>query len=89
MNRADYLAQVEALRASPELRARIAGLADTVRPRRRIFQPWMGACACLALIVGLGVGCTPAASPCPAAPPGAAATTRPPPSCPTPAPCSP
>ena len=56
MNRADYLAQVEALRASPELRARIAGLADTVRPRRRIFRPWMGACACLALIVGLGVG---------------------------------
>ena len=56
MNRADYLAQVEALRASPELRARIAGLADTVRPRRRIFQPWMGACACLALIAGLSVG---------------------------------
>ena len=55
MNRADYLAQVEALRASPELRARIAGLADTVRPRRRL-RPWMGACACLALIVGLGVG---------------------------------
>ena len=56
MNRSDYLAQVEALHASPELRARIAGLADTVRPRRRIFRPWMGACACLALIVGLGVG---------------------------------
>ena len=55
MNRADYLAQVEALHASPELRARIAGLADTVRPRRRL-RPWMGACACLALIVGLGVG---------------------------------
>lgn len=55
MNKADYLAQVEGLHASPELRARIAELAGTVRPRRRL-RPWMGACACLALIVGLGVG---------------------------------
>ena len=55
MNRADYLAQVEALHASPELRARISALADTVRPKRK-FRPWMGVCACLALAVGLGVG---------------------------------
>ena len=27
MHKSDYLAQVEALRASPELRARVAGLA--------------------------------------------------------------
>ena len=52
MNRADYLSQVEALHASPELRARIAGLAGTARPRRR-FRPWMGLCACLA-VVALG-----------------------------------
>ena len=56
MNKADYLAQVEALHASPELRARIAELAGTVRPRRRLYRPWMGVCACLALAVGLGVG---------------------------------
>ena len=53
-NRLDYLVQVEALRASPELRARISALADTVRPKRR-FRPWMGLCACLAVAV-LGGG---------------------------------
>ena len=53
-NRLDYLAQVEALRASPELRARIGALAGTVKPRRR-FRPWMGLCACLAVVV-LGAG---------------------------------
>ena len=53
-NRLDYLVQVEALRASPELRARISALADTVRPKRR-FRPWMGLCACLAVGV-LGGG---------------------------------
>lgn len=54
MNRADYLAQVEALHAPPELRARIAALAWTVKPRRR-FRPWMGVCACLAVVI-LGGG---------------------------------
>lgn len=49
-NRLDYLVQVEALRASPELRARISALAGTVKPRRR-FRPWMGLCACLAAVV--------------------------------------
>lgn len=53
-NRLDYLVQVEALRASPELRARISALAGTVKPRRR-FRPWMGLCACLAVVV-LGGG---------------------------------
>ena len=53
-NRLDYLVQVEALRASPDLRARINALAGTVRPRRR-FRPWMGLCACLAVVI-LGGG---------------------------------
>lgn len=53
-NRLDYLVQVEALRVSPDLRARINALAGTVRPRRR-FRPWMGLCACLAVVL-LGVG---------------------------------
>ena len=53
-NRLDYLVQAEALRASPDLRARINALAGTVRPRRR-FRPWMGLCACLAVVI-LGGG---------------------------------
>ena len=53
-NRLDYLVQVEALRVSPDLRARINALAGTIRPRRR-FRPWMGLCACLAVVL-LGVG---------------------------------
>ena len=50
-NRLDYLVQVEDLRASPALRARIAALAgEAKRPRRR-FRPWMGVCAALAVAV--------------------------------------
>ncbi|MFQ9915309.1 MAG: hypothetical protein ACLRWQ_01845 [Flavonifractor plautii] len=49
MHKSDYLAQVEALRASPELRARVAGLAGTPARRRRL-RPWMGVCACLAVL---------------------------------------
>ena len=49
-NRLDYLVQAEALRASPDLRARIAALAgEAKRPRRR-FRPWMGVCAALAVL---------------------------------------
>ena len=40
MHKSDYLAQVEALRASPELRARVAGLAGT--PARRPTGPSAG-----------------------------------------------
>ncbi len=54
MNKRDYLAQVEALHASPELRARVAGLAGTARRRR--FRPWIAVCACLAVVLGLGAG---------------------------------
>lgn len=54
-NRLDYLVQVEALRASPDLRARISALAGEVRRPRRRFRPWMGLCACLAAVL-LGVG---------------------------------
>lgn len=55
MHKSDYMAQVENLHASPELRARIAALAvEGKRPRRRI-KPWMGVCACLAVVL-LGVG---------------------------------
>ncbi len=50
MHKSDYLAQVEALRASPELRARVAGLAGTPARRRRL-RPWMGVCACLAVLL--------------------------------------
>ena len=66
MNRADYLAQVEALHSPPELRARIAALAWTVKPRRR-FRPWMGVCAALAvgyLIRHRGGGCSGCAGDC-------------------------
>ena len=49
-NRLDYLVQVEALRASPDLRARINALAGTVRPQRK-FRPWMGLCDCLAVVL--------------------------------------
>ena len=55
MHKSDYLAQVEALRASPELRARVAGLAGTPARRRRL-RPWMGVCACLAVLL-LGEPC--------------------------------
>lgn len=50
MHKSDYLAQVEALRASPELRARVAGLAGAPARRRRL-RPWMGVCACLAVLL--------------------------------------
>ena len=56
MNRLDYMVQVEDLHASPELRARIEALAGTVKRPRRRFRPWMGVCACLAVVFLLGVG---------------------------------
>ena len=60
MHKSDYLAQVEALRASPELRARVAGLAGT--PARRRGEP----CCC----PGWG-----AAPPAEAATPGGASSS--------------
>ena len=63
MNRLDYMAQVEGLHASPELRARLDALAREPRPRRR-FKPWMGVCAALAVVV-IGVGVFSGAIPLP------------------------
>lgn len=57
MHKSDYMAQLDALHASPELRARIAAMAgEAKRPRRRRIKPWMGACACLAVVSALGAG---------------------------------
>ncbi|MFQ7853930.1 MAG: hypothetical protein ACLRIS_01025 [Flavonifractor plautii] len=70
MHKSDYLAQVEALRASPELRARVAGLAGTPARRRRL-RPWMGVCACLAVLLLGGTLLLPRLG---AAPPAEAAT---------------
>ena len=66
MHKSDYLAQVEALRASPELRARVAGLAGTPARRRRL-RPWMGEPCCCP---GWG-----AAPPAEAATPGGASSS--------------
>ncbi|WP_191434272.1 hypothetical protein [Flavonifractor sp. An112] len=50
MNKTDYLAQVENLHASQQLRERIAALPAARRQSRR-FKPWMGVCAGLAVVV--------------------------------------
>ena len=50
MNKTDYLAQVEQLHVSQQLRERIAAL-PAARRRSRRFKPWMGVCAGLAVVV--------------------------------------
>ena len=55
MNKTDYLAQVENLHASQQLRERIAALPAARRQPRRRFRPWMGVCAGLAVVVLGGV----------------------------------
>ena len=52
MNRHDYIAEVDALRATPELRARIAALQSARAPKPRRWGRWLSLAACLVLLVG-------------------------------------
>ena len=61
-NRHDYIAEVDALRATPELRARIAALQSARAPKPRRWGRWLSLAACLVLLVGAaGVALTVAA----------------------------
>lgn len=54
MSKQAYIAEVDALRASPALRAKVASLPNRRRRRPRSFS-WVGLASALVLVVGLGV----------------------------------